>query len=47
VFGGELLFGALFVGVGPVENLLFDELARGEGAERCARQIEVGVGGNG
>jgi hypothetical protein len=28
VLGGELFLGALFVGVGPVEDLFFDELAR-------------------
>ena len=27
---GEIFFGALLVGVGPVENLLLDELSRGD-----------------
>jgi hypothetical protein len=29
VLGREICFSALFVGVGPVEDLLFNELARG------------------
>jgi hypothetical protein len=46
-FAGVLLtanssFGTLLVGVGPVENLLLDELARGQRLERRAGEIEVG-----
>jgi hypothetical protein len=33
--------GALLVGVGPVENLLFDELAGGQRLERGAGKIEI------
>ena len=42
-----LLLGALLVGVRPVEDLLFDELAVGDGAERCARQEQVRARGDG
>ena len=44
VLVGELLLGALLVGVGPVEDLLLDELARRERLERRAREVEVGPG---
>lgn len=40
-------FRALLIRIRPVEDLLFDELARGDGAERRARQIEIGVGADG
>ena len=43
----ELLLGALLVGVGPVENLLLDELARGQRLERRAGEVEVGLGRDG
>jgi hypothetical protein len=43
----ELLLGALLVGVGPVEDLLLDELAGGQRPERRARQVEVGLGRDG
>ena len=42
-----LLLGALFVGVCPVEDLLLDELAVGDRAERCARQEQVRARGDG
>ena len=38
--------GALLVGVGPVEDLLLDELARRERLERGSRQVQVGAGGD-
>ena len=41
VLRGELFLGALLVGVRPVEDLLFDELARGQRLERRAGEIEV------
>jgi hypothetical protein len=44
---GEVFLGALLVGVGPVENLLLDELARGQRLERRAGEVEVGLGGDG
>ena len=47
VLGGELFLGALLVGVGPVEDLLFDELARGQRLERRAGEVEVGLGRDG
>jgi hypothetical protein len=46
-FSRELLLGALLVGVGPVEDLLLDELARGQRLERRAGEVEVGLGGDG
>src|SRR3546814_16051155 len=42
MLGGEVGLGALLVGVGPVENLLLDELAGSERLERRAREIEIG-----
>ena len=45
--GGEFGFGTLLVGVGPIKNLLLDELARGQRFERGPRQIQVGLGGDG
>ena len=47
VLRGELFLGALFVGVRPVEDLLFDELARGQRLERRAGEVEVGLGRDG
>ena len=47
VLGRELLLGALLVGVGPVEDLLLDELARGQRLERRAGEVEVGLGRDG
>ncbi len=47
ILGGELFFGALLVGVGPVENLFFDELAGGQRLERRAGKIQVSLGGDG
>jgi hypothetical protein len=35
VLSGKLFLGTLFVGVSPVEYLLFDELAGGERFKRC------------
>ena len=35
------LLGCLLIRIGPVEDLVFDELARVEGTERCAREVEV------
>ena len=46
VLRGELFLGALLVGVGPVEDLLLDELARGQRPERRAGEVEVGLGGD-
>ena len=46
-FGRELLLGALLVGVGPVEDLFLDELARGQRLERRAGEVEVGLGRDG
>ena len=43
---GPLLLGALLVGVGPVEDLLLDELAGREGLEWGAGEVEVGLGGD-
>src|SRR3546814_12513972 len=43
MLGGEVGLGALLVGVGPVENLLLDELAGSERLERRAREIEIGA----
>ena len=37
----------MLIGVGPVENLFFDELARGQRLERRAGEVEVGLGGDG
>ena len=34
----------LLVGVGPVENLFFNKLARGQRLERRARQVQIGPG---
>ena len=45
--GGEFSFGTLLVGVGPIKNLLLDELACGQRFERGPRQIQVGLGGDG
>ena len=42
----ELFLGSLFIGVRPVEDLLFDELACGQRPEWCAREVEVGLGGD-
>ena len=39
--------GVLLVAVGPVEDLFLDELARTDGAEGRAGQVEVGIGGDG
>ena len=39
--------GALFVGIGPVEDLFFDELARRQRFERCSREVEIGFGRDG
>ena len=47
VLGGEIFLGALFVGVGPVENLLLDKLARGQRLERRAGEVEIGLGRDG
>ena len=47
VLGGELFLGALLVGVGPVEDLLLDELARGQRLERRAGEVEVRLGRDG
>jgi hypothetical protein len=47
VVADPLGFGALFVGVGPVEDLLFDEFAGGQGAKGGAGEVEVVVGGDG
>ena len=47
VLRGELFLGALLVGVGPVEDLLLDELARGQRLERRAGEVEVGLGRDG
>ena len=44
---GELGLGSLFVGVGPVEDLLLDELARRQGFEGGAGEVQVGAGGDG
>jgi hypothetical protein len=41
------LLGTLLVGVGPVEDLLLDELARRQRLERRAGEVEVGLGGDG
>ena len=41
-----LLLGALLVGVGPVEDLLLDELTGGQRLERGARQVQVRLGGD-
>ena len=38
--------GFLLVGVGPVENLLLNELTRRQSLEGCARQVEVGASGD-
>lgn len=46
MLGRERSFGALLVGIGPVEYLFFDELAGGERLERCAGQIEIGPRGD-
>ena len=43
---GVLGLGALLVGVGPVEDLLLDELTGCQRLERRARQIQVGAGGD-
>ncbi len=43
----ELLLGALLVGVRPVEDLLLDELARGQRPERRAGEVEVRLGRDG
>ncbi|OQA22734.1 MAG: hypothetical protein BWY63_00661 [Chloroflexi bacterium ADurb.Bin360] len=40
-------FGALLIGIGPVEDLFLDELPGGDGAEGRAGEVEVGVGGDG
>ncbi|MBL0000909.1 MAG: hypothetical protein IPO97_07835 [Sphingomonadales bacterium] len=40
--GGKIGLGALFVGIGPVKNLLFDKLACSQRLEWCAGQIEIG-----
>jgi hypothetical protein len=41
---GVLGLGALLVGVGPVEDLLLDELTGCQRLERRARQVQVGAG---
>ena len=38
---------ALLVAVSPVVNLLLNELSAADGAERSARKVEVGPGGDG
>ncbi len=43
VLGGELCLGPLLVGVRPIEDLLLNELARGQRLERRAREVEVGL----
>ena len=45
--GGEIFLGALLVGVGPVEYLLLDELARSERPERGAGEVEIRFGRDG
>ena len=47
VLGGPGLFGRLHVGVGPVVDLLLDELAGVEGPEGRAREVEVELGHDG
>ena len=47
VLRGELLLGALLVGVRPVEDLFLDELARGQRLERRAGEVEVRLGRDG
>ena len=47
VLGGEIFLGALFVRVGPVEDLFFDELACGQRLKRCAGKIEICLGRDG
>ena len=42
-----VFFGTLFIGIGPVVDLLLDELAGVEGTEGGAGQIQVVVGGDG
>jgi hypothetical protein len=44
ILGGKIFLGALFVGVGPIEDLFFDELACGQGLEWCAGEVEIGFG---
>ena len=44
---GEHFLGALLVGVRPVENLLLDELPRGQRLERRAGEIQVSPCGDG
>ncbi len=46
ILRGELGLGPLFIGIGPVENLLLDELAGGKRLERGAGQIEIGPRGD-
>ena len=36
VLDGEVFLGALFVGIGPVEDLFFNKLARRQRSERCS-----------
>ena len=43
--GVPFLLRPLLVRVGPVVNLFLDELARADGPKGCARQVEVGTGG--
>ena len=42
-----VFLGTLFIGIGPVVDLLLDELAGVEGTEGCAGQIQIMVGGDG
>ncbi|WP_231923906.1 hypothetical protein [Microcella alkaliphila] len=43
---GVLGLGTLLVGVGPVEDLLLDELTGCQRLERCSRQVQIRAGGD-
>ena len=47
VLGRERLLGTLLVGIGPIEDLLFNELAGGQRLERRAGEVEIGLGRDG
>ena len=47
VLAHPFAFRILLVGVGPVEDLLLDELTRCQSLEGCAREVEVGACRNG
>jgi hypothetical protein len=44
VFSSKSFLGALFVGICPVEDLFFDELACGQRPKWCAGEVEIGFG---